>query len=343
MDAPKILQIRRELIKLKQFHLVFEMFKQAFAQAPDRVKFFWIEHQTLFAAIPSYGDAYFAEAVKQYDEHLTTLSEDEHPWVATEYQKLLTVASSIKDKPVLSTLVSKIEIHLSFSSDKKNLEHANQLVTLKKSLGVKTKLDVCSLVLFGFKLTETRRGKTSLSELLTSPDRPNMAEFRNCDTEEECQRHRTMFCDYLHWVLPLLLKWRPSAQEQGLMFAYLNPQEDYLEEDLVELYLTHLTNYLQDSKKEVGWLDEFLVFYFNSPERPKTMTKNLVKTALLNLPKIYLGYLQSDIKARKAIAEPRKKSFAFFMKELRKELKDVKEEQSKGLFSKLSLLSFWKK
>ncbi len=340
LDATRVLSIRRELIKLKQFHLVFEMFKQAFAQAPDPVKFFWAEHQSLFATIPNYGDAYFAEAVKQYDGYLTTLSEDEHPWIATEYQKLLDVATLIKDKQVLSTLVPKMEIHLSFSSDKKNFERAEQLVTLKKSLGVKTKLDVCSLVLFGFKLAETRRGKTSLSKLLMSPDRPNMAEFRNCDTEEECQRHRMMFCDYLHWILPLLLKWRPLVQEQGLLFAYLNPQEDYLEEDLVELYLTHLTNYLQDNKKEVGWLDEFLVFYFNSPERPKTMNKNLVKTTLLNLPKVYLDYLQSDTGARKAIVESKKTSFALFMRELRRELNGLKEEQSGGLFSKLS---FWKK
>ncbi len=335
LDASKVLSIRRELIKLKQFHLVFEMFKQAFAQAPDRVKFFWTEHQTLFAAIPSYGDAYFAEAVKQYDEYLTTLSEDEQrPLVATEYQKLLTVASLIKDKQVLSTLVSKIEIHLSFSSDKKNLEQANQLAILKKSLGVKTKLDVCSLVLFGFKLTEIRRGKTSLSELLTSPDRPNMAEFRNCDTEEECQRHRMMFCDYLHWILPLLLKWKPSAQEQGLIFTYLNPQ-GYLEEDLVELYLAYVTDYLKENQKEVDWLDEFLVFYFNCQERPKTMTRSQVKTALLNLPKVYLSYLQSNLKARKAIVESKQTSFALFMRELRKELKGVKEEQSGGLLSKL--------
>lgn len=113
-----------------------------------------------------------------------------------------------------------------------------------------------------------------------------------------------------------------------------------VEEDLVELYLTHLTNYLQDNKKEVGWLDEFLVFYFNSPERPKTMTKNSVKTALLNLPKVYLDYLQSDIKARKFIASPRKQSFAFFMRELRKDISEAKVGQS-GEF--LSKLCFWKK
>jgi hypothetical protein len=101
-----------------------------------------------------------------------------------------------------------------------------------------------------------------------------------------------------------------------------------------------LTDFLRDNKKDVDWLDDFLVFYFNSPERPKTMTKTPVKTALLNLPKVYLNYLQSDIKARKSIVAPRKQSFAFFMRELRKDISEAKVGQSGGLLSKLS---FWKK